>query len=85
MARTVDTTIDVRGNRAEDAIAQVDRFIDESLIAARDTIFIVHGHGTGALRTAIRGYLATHKSVDKVRPGEQSEGGDGVTVVWLRW
>ncbi len=83
-ARTVDTTIDVRGNRAEDAISQVDRFIDESLIAARDTVFIVHGHGTGALRTAVRGYLATHKSVDKLRPGEQSEGGDGVTVAFLR-
>ncbi len=83
-ARTVDTTIDVRGNRAEDAIAQVDRFLDESLMAGRDTVFIVHGHGTGALRTAVRGYLATHASVDKARPGEQSEGGDGVTVAFLK-
>ena len=83
-ARTVDTTIDVRGNRADEAIAQVDRFLDESLIAGRDTIFVVHGHGTGALRTAIRTHLTSHKSVEKMRAGEQNEGGDGVTVAFLK-
>ncbi len=83
-ARTVDTTIDVRGNRADDAVAQVDRFVDESLIAGRDTVFVVHGYGTGALRAAIRAHLGTHKGIDKVRPGEQSEGGDGVTVAFLK-
>lgn len=83
-ARTVDTTIDVRGNRGDEAVAQVDRFIDESLMAARDTIFVIHGHGTGALRTAIRTHLAAHKAVDKLRPGEANEGGDGVTVAFLK-
>ena len=83
-ARTPETTLDVRGNRADEAVAMVDRFIDESLLAGRDAIFVVHGHGTGALRSAIRGYLQTHKVIEKLRPGEQAEGGDGVTVAFLR-
>jgi len=83
-ARTLDTTLDVRGNRVDEAVAQVDRFVDESLMAGRDAIFVVHGHGTGALRSAIRSHLQTHKGIEKLRPGEQSEGGDGVTVAFLR-
>jgi len=83
-ARTVDTTIDVRGNRVDEAVSQIDRFVDESLLAGRDAIFVVHGHGTGALRSAVRSYLKTHKGIDKLRPGEQAEGGDGVTVAFLR-
>ncbi|HEX2691888.1 MAG TPA: Smr/MutS family protein, partial [Kofleriaceae bacterium] len=83
-ARTFDTTLDVRGNRVDDAVAQVDRFVDESLLAGRDAIFVVHGHGTGALRSAIRSHLGTHQAIEKFRPGEQSEGGDGVTVAFLR-
>jgi DNA mismatch repair protein MutS2 len=83
-ARTLDSTIDVRGQRVDEAVAIVDRFLDESLMGSRDTAFIVHGHGTGALRTAIRTHLATHKAVDKFRPGDPSEGGDGITVAFLK-
>jgi DNA mismatch repair protein MutS2 len=83
-ARTVDTTLDVRGNRVDEAVDQVDRFVDESLLAGRDAIFVVHGHGTGALRSAIRSHLKAHTGIEKLRPGEQAEGGDGVTVAFLR-
>jgi len=83
-ARTLDTTVDVRGNRVDEAVAQVDQFVDESLLAARDTVFIIHGHGTGALKTAVRAHLQAHKAVDKFRPGEPNEGGDGVTVAFLK-
>ncbi|HEX3475206.1 MAG TPA: Smr/MutS family protein, partial [Kofleriaceae bacterium] len=83
-ARTFDTTLDVRGNRVDEAVEQVDRFVDESLLAGRDAIFVVHGHGTGALRSAIRSHLASHKAIEKFRSGEQGEGGDGVTVAFLR-
>jgi len=83
-ARTTDTTVDVRGNRADEAVAQVDRFVDESLLASRDIIFIIHGHGTGALRTAVRSHLQAHKSIEKFRAGEPNEGGDGVTVAFLK-
>lgn len=83
-ARTIDTTVDVRGNRVDEAVTQVDRFVDESLLAGRDAIFIIHGHGTGALRNAVRTHLQAHKAIEKFRPGEQSEGGDGVTVAFLK-
>jgi DNA mismatch repair protein MutS2 len=83
-ARTLDTTVDVRGNRVDEAVVQVDRFVDESLLAGRDAIFIIHGHGTGALRSAVRTHLGAHKAIDKFRPGEQNEGGDGVTVAFLK-
>ncbi len=83
-ARNAETTLDVRGHRADEAIAQLDRFIDESILAGRDALFVVHGHGTGALRTAIRQHLARHAGIDKHRAGEQGEGGDGVTVAVLK-
>jgi DNA mismatch repair protein MutS2 len=83
-ARTIDSTIDVRGQRVDEAVDNVDRFVDESLMASRDTMFVVHGHGTGALRQAIRTHLGVHKGIEKVRPGEPNEGGDGVTVAFLK-
>lgn len=83
-ARTIDSTIDVRGQRADEAVAAVDRFLDESLMASRDVAFIVHGHGTGALRTAIRTHLTTHKGIQTFRAGEPNEGGDGITVAFLK-
>jgi DNA mismatch repair protein MutS2 len=83
-ARTIDSTLDIRGQRVDEAIANVDRFLDESLLASRDTMFVVHGHGTGALRQAIRTHLKTHKGVETFRAGEPNEGGDGVTVCFLK-
>ncbi len=83
-ARTLDTTVDVRGNRVDEAVDQLDRFVDESLMAGRDAVFVIHGHGTGALRTAVRAHLAKHQGIEKLRPGEQNEGGDGVTVAFLK-
>jgi len=83
-ARTLDTTLDVRGQRADEAVLALDRFIDESMMGRRDVVFVIHGHGTGALRTAIRGHLARHPAISRWRAGEQGEGGDGVTVLWLK-
>ncbi len=83
-ARTIDSTIDVRGQRVDEAVANVDRFLDESLMAGRDVAFVVHGHGTGALRQAVRTHLNGHKAIEKFRAGEQSEGGDGVTLAFLK-
>ncbi len=82
-ARTPGTTLDVRGQRVEEALAAVDRWLDESLLLNHDAVFIVHGHGTGVLRAALRTHLKTHPAAKRARPGEPSEGGDGVTVVLL--
>jgi DNA mismatch repair protein MutS2 len=79
--RTPERTLDVRGMRVDEAVSAVDQFIDESLLAERDAGFIIHGHGTGALKQAIRMHVKTHKAVSKARAGEQNEGGDGVTVL----
>ncbi|HVV81925.1 MAG TPA: Smr/MutS family protein, partial [Kofleriaceae bacterium] len=83
--RTPSTTLDVRGQRVDEAVANVERFLDESMLLGHDAVFVVHGHGTGALRAAIRERLAGgHPAVKLARPGEPSEGGDGVTVIALR-
>jgi DNA mismatch repair protein MutS2 len=82
-ARTVDATVDVRGERVEDALALLDKFVDESLLVPREVVFVIHGHGTGALRSAVRAHLAMHAAVARWRPGKDNEGGDGVTIAWL--
>jgi DNA mismatch repair protein MutS2 len=81
--RTADATLDLRGERVDDALRAVDRYLDESLMAARPVIYVVHGHGTGALRSAVRAHLGAHPAVSNLRPGEDGEGGDGVTIAWL--
>jgi DNA mismatch repair protein MutS2 len=68
----------------DEAIAEVDRFLDRSLRAGEEAIYVIHGHGTGALRSALRAHFADHDLVDRVAPADRKEGGDGVTVVWLR-
>lgn len=83
-ARTTATTLDVRGQRADETLAALDRFLDEALLLNHDAIFVLHGHGTGALRTAVRQHLNRHPAAKSYRPGEGSEGGDGVTVVFLK-
>ncbi len=83
-ARTPATTLDVRGQRVDEAQAAVDRWLDEQLLLGHDAVFIVHGHGTGVLRAALREHLAAHPAARRARAGEPSEGGDGVTVVLLR-
>jgi DNA mismatch repair protein MutS2 len=83
--QTSDNTVDLRGLRAHEAIAMAEQFLDRSLGAGRKVAFLIHGHGTGALRDSVRDALRGSRIVEKMRPGEQSEGGDGVTVVWLRW
>jgi DNA mismatch repair protein MutS2 len=81
--RSAGATLDLRGARVDEALDAVDRFIDDSLLAEQPEIYIVHGHGTGALRKAVRSHVRAHKCVSSFRPGERNEGGDGVTVAVL--
>ncbi|HUQ08054.1 MAG TPA: Smr/MutS family protein [Kofleriaceae bacterium] len=83
-ARTPGTTLDLRGQRVDEALSNIDRWLDEQLLLGHDAVFIVHGHGTGVLRSAVRERLSAHPAAKRARPGEAGEGGDGVTVVLLR-
>ena len=76
--------VDVRGKRADEALAEVEAFLDRAALQGADTVLVIHGHGTGALRRTVREYLATSPYVDRFRPGGAGEGGDGVSVVSLR-
>lgn len=81
--QTSENTCDLRGLRADDAVAMASQFLDRSLNDARRVVFLVHGHGTGALRDAIRAELKSSPYVAYFRAGESGEGGDGVTIAWL--
>lgn len=83
--QTSDNTIDLRGLRAHEAVAMAEQFLDRSLGDGRTVAFFVHGHGTGALRDAVREALRGSRYIARIRPGGPGEGGDGVTVAWLRW
>ena len=75
---------DVRGLRLEDALREVEVFLDRLSRSEEEQALIIHGHGTGALKHAIRDYLDSSPYVRMYRPGASEEGGDGVTVVGLR-
>jgi len=68
----------------EPALAELDDYLDHALLASRPEVRVVHGHGTGALRDAVRAHLRGHPAVSSQRPGQRNEGGDGATVVTLR-
>ena len=76
--------VDVRGLRAEEAVREVESFLDQAFRNGDPGVLVLHGHGTGALKQAIRDYLEESPYVRMYRPGESHEGGDGVTVVGLR-
>jgi DNA mismatch repair protein MutS2 len=75
--------LDLRGANLEDALIEVDRFLDESYLANFGNVYIIHGKGTGILRTGISEFLRKHKHVKSYRIGNYNEGGTGVTVAEL--
>jgi DNA mismatch repair protein MutS2 len=82
-ARTVMMELDLRGERAEDALDRVDRYLDEAYSNGMPFVRIIHGKGTGRLRQVIRDALKASPVVKRFETGMESEGGDGVTVVHL--
>ncbi len=76
--------IDLRGMESLEALAVTEQFLDSAVLAKLETVCIIHGKGTGALKKAIRSYLKTSRYAKSYRPGLFGEGEDGVTVVELR-
>lgn len=73
--------LDLRGERYEDALQKVDKYLDEALLVGYPQVAIIHGKGTGALRTGVTEYLKNHRMVKSIRFGAAAEGGNGVTIV----
>lgn len=80
----VATELDLRGQMTEEAIMNVDRFIDAALLSGIEQLTIIHGKGTGALRAAVQQHLKRHPSVRSYRLGVFGEGEAGVTIVELK-
>jgi DNA mismatch repair protein MutS2 len=82
--RMPGNTVDVRGLRADDALAMLDSFVDRLYAGSGRVGYVLHGHGTGALRGAVREHLRSALPyVHESRPGHEAEGGDAVTVFYL--
>lgn len=75
--------LDLRGFRYEEAMTEIETYLDKACSSGLMYVTVIHGHGSGVLKKAIREYLAYSPYVAKFRPGEDTEGGDGVTIVDL--
>ena len=77
------TEIDIRGMTVLEAEEEVSRFIDGAVVSNLETVYVIHGKGTGALRKGVHEMLRSNPSVKSFRLGTFGEGEDGVTVVSL--
>lgn len=80
----VRSELDLRGANLEEALIEVDRFIDEAFLGNLGQVYLIHGKGTGILRNGITEYLRKHKHIKSFRLGNYGEGGTGVTVAELK-
>ena len=83
-ARSVPLEIDVRGQLPEEALDNVDKYLDDCMMAGLSEVSIVHGKGTGVLRNEIGQHLRRHPHVAEFRLGRYGEGETGVTIVTLK-
>ena len=83
-SRNARTELDLRGLTTEEALMEVDKFLDDARLAGLERITIIHGKGTGALRAAVQSHLRSCPGVDSFRLGAYGEGETGVTVVTMK-
>lgn len=84
VTRMASTTLDLRGMMSDEALIELERFLDTAQMAKLSPLTIIHGKGTGALRAAVQQYLRKDRRVAAFRPGKYGEGEAGVTVVELK-
>ncbi|WP_058307158.1 endonuclease MutS2 [Gracilibacillus massiliensis] len=80
----VKPELDLRGERFEDALQQLEKYIDDALLAGYNKVSIIHGKGTGALRKGVKDFARKHSKINTARDGDMGEGGLGVTVLELK-
>ncbi len=77
---SVSTEINLLGKTVDEALSELDKYLDDAYLAHLPSVRIVHGKGTGALRKAVQGYLRKNRVIKSFRPGEFGEGDAGVTI-----
>lgn len=82
--KNVKMSLDLRGERYEDALIKLEKYIDDAIYAGLQQVSIIHGFGTGVLREMVQNYLKTNKNVESYRYGGNNEGGQGATIVTLK-
>ena len=81
----VRNEIDVRGNTGDDAWFIIDRYLDDAILAGHETVYVIHGKGTGALRAALWQFFRQDKArIRTFRSGRYGEGDGGVTIIELK-
>ena len=83
-ATPVKTEVDLRGKTVGEALMDLDQFLDSAVLMGVGMVSIIHGKGTGALRSAVQQHLKTHPSVKSFRLGVYGEGENGVTIAELK-
>ena len=81
--RSVSGEIDIRGMASDEAIMELDKYIDNAVLSGITTITVIHGKGTGVLRKAVQSHLRSHKNIKTFRAGLFGEGENGVTIAEL--
>lgn len=83
-AKHISPEIDLRGAMVDEAIEELDKYLDDCFLANVKMVRVIHGKGTGALKAGLTPYLQKHRLVESTKMGEFGEGGHGVTVVTLK-
>ena len=82
--RVISGEIDLRGQASDEAILELDSYIDNAVLSGIETIRIIHGKGTGVLRKNVQAHLRHHKNIESFRLGTFGEGENGVTIAQLK-
>ena len=80
----VKPEVNVQGKNLDDALIEVEKYLDDVFMGGLDKVTIIHGRGEGILKQGIRDMLKRNRQVDSFKAGKYNEGGEGVTVVKLK-